>query len=394
MSMTAQPASSSKRAAALRFVVMLGIVSLFADVTYEGARSIHGPFFRGLGASAAVVGLVAGLGEFFGFSLRLASGILADRTRAYWTITIFGYVMNLLAVPALAFAGNWETAALLVIAERTGKSLRGPARDVLLSEAANEVGQGWGFGLHAALDQVGAVVGPLFVAWSVAREGGYKPAMLWLAVPAILALLALLLARANDPTTKPEQSSTLEQKSFPRVFWIYIVAASLLAFGFCDFPLIAFHLEKTGLAQAASIPLLYALAMAMNGVMALVFGRLYDHLGLLALSLGLGISALALPLEFLGGSGASIAGIVCWGTGMGSMDAILRAGISKVVSMNKRGRAFGVFNAIYGAAWLGGSASMGLLYDRSILALVVLGIAAQAAAATLFFSLRHKLKKT
>jgi len=373
---------------------MLGMVSLFADITYEGARSIHGPYLRGLGASAAVVGLVAGLGEFFGFSLRLASGILADRTRAYWTITILGYMMNLFAVPALAFAGNWEMAALLVIAERAGKSLRAPARDVLLSEAANEVGQGWGFGLHAAFDQVGAVLGPLFVAWSVAREGGYKPAMLWLAIPAVLALMALLVARANDPSLKPEElSSKPEQRAFPPVFWTYIVAAALLAFGYCDFPIIAFHLEKTGLAKAASIPLLYSLAMAMNGIMALVFGRLYDRLGLAALSLGLVISAMSLPLEFLGGTAASIAGVVCWGTGMGSMDAILRAGISKVVSMNKRGRAFGVFNAIYGAAWLGGSALMGLLYERSILTLVIVGVAAQGAAAVVFFSLRHKLQQ-
>jgi MFS family permease len=386
-----EPTSPARRAAALRFIILLGMVSLFADATYEGARSIHGPFLKNLGASASAVGLVAGLGEFFGFALRLFSGALADRTRAYWTITILGYAMNLFAVPALAFAGNWEMAALLVILERTGKSLRAPARDVLLSEAAHDVGSGWGFGLHAAFDQTGAVIGPLFVAWSVARTGGYGPAMLWLAIPAGVSLLALLVARANSPVSAPELSPVEETKAFPKVFWVYITAAALLAIGYCDFPIIAFHLEKTRLAKPSTIPLLYAFAMAMNGSTALLFGRLYDRLGLTALSLGLLISALALPLEFLGGAGAAIAGVACWGTGMGAMDAILRAGISKVVSMNKRGRAFGVFNAIYGAAWLAGSSAMGLLYEHSILALVALGIVAQGASAVLFFSLRGKL---
>jgi MFS family permease len=382
-----------KRSAALRFIVLLGFVSLFADVTYEGARSIHGPFLRGLGASAAVVGLVAGLGEFFGFTLRLLSGALADRTRAYWTITILGYAMNMLAVPLLAFAGNWQMAGLLVIAERTGKSLRAPARDVLLSEAAREVGQGWGFGLHAAMDQTGAVLGPLFVAWSVARTGAYKGALLWLAIPAGLALLALLVARANDPIAVPDAPTEAEQQqSLPKLFWIYVAAAALLAFGYCDFPIIAFHLEKTGLVGAPAIPLLYAFAMAMNGATALVFGKLYDRLGLAALTLGLIISTMALPLEFLGGTSASIAGIACWGTGMGSMDAILRAGIAKVVSMNKRGRAFGAFNAVYGAAWLAGSSLMGLLYDHSILALVLVGLIAQLASAGVFLSLRKPLQ--
>jgi MFS family permease len=376
----------------MRFIMMLGMVSLFADMTYEGARSIHGPLIRSLGGSAAVVGVVAGLGEFFGFTLRLASGALADRTRAYWTITILGYLMNLFAVPALAFAGNWQMAALLVILERTGKSLRAPARDVLLSEAAKEVGSGWGFGLHAAFDQTGAVVGPLFVAWSVARSSGFSSAMLWLAIPAACALVALLVARANDPTAKPEEPAQEgPQQAFPSVFWIYIVAAALLAIGYCDFPIVAFHFEKTKLFGASSIPLLYALAMAMNGVMALVFGKLYDRLGLAALALGLMISAAALPFSFLGGAEAAIIGVVCWGSGMGAMDAILRAGISKVVLMNKRGRAFGVFNAIYGAAWLAGSSAMGVLYGYSIVGLVALGVVAQLAAAAVFFSLRREI---
>jgi MFS family permease len=378
----------------MRFIVALGIVSLFADITYEGARSILGPFLQNLGASAAEVGVVAGLGEFLGYGLRLVSGLLADRTQAYWLITISGYVVNLFAVPALAFAGNWPAAALLVVAERTGKSLRAPARDVLLSEAAHRVGRGWGFGLHAALDQTGAVLGPLYVAWAVARaQGNYSPALLRLAIPALCALAALLIARTFDVTSSHEpRAAQLGLPSLPRIFWIYVGAAGLLAAGYVDFPIIAYHFEKTRLVEPAGIPLLYAVAMAVNGITAPLFGRLYDRYGLSVLSAGILVSLASLPLDFFGGPGAAVAGVACWGTGMGAMDAVLRAGIAQVVSMDKRGRAFGYFNAAFGAMWFAGSSLMGLLYEHSIPALVVLGSVAQLAAAVIFFSLRHQFR--
>jgi MFS family permease len=389
----AKPAPPIDRRAALHFIVCLGVVSLFADVTYEGARGIAGPFFKSLGASAAQLGVISGLGEFCGFTLRLASGYLADRTRAYWTITILGYAVNLFAVPLLAFAGNWPAAAVLVIAERTGKSLRAPARDVLLSEAAHSVGQGWAFGLHAALDQTGAVIGPLFVAWAVARAHSYGPAFLYLAIPAGAALAMLLIARSVSPVALPSRAERGPGgTTLPRIFWLYIAAAGMLAIGFCDFPLIAYHFEKTALAAPATIPLLYAGAMVLNGATAPLFGKLFDRFGIAALAGGILVSLFALPLSFFGELRMAMIGVACWGAGMGAMDATLRAGISQVVAMDKRGRAFGIFNAAYGVAWLAGSSAMGFLYDSSILGLVALGVVAQLASATLFFALRGNLQ--
>jgi MFS family permease len=385
--------STNVKRAALRFIVCLGIVSLFADITYEGARGITGPLFKSLGATAAQVGVVTGLGEFCGFTLRLASGLLADRTRAYWTITILGYAVNMVAVPLLAFAGNWQTAALLIIAERTGKSLRAPARDVLLSEAAHTVGQGWAFGLHAALDQTGAVIGPLFVAWAVARTHSYGPAFLYLAIPAGLALITLLTARTLAPSSVTDAPAGRASEKLPGLFWTYVTAAGLLAIGFCDFPLIAYHFERASISGPASIPLLYAIAMAVNGASAPLFGKLYDRYGLTTLAGGIVISLCALPLAFFGGFNLAMLGVACWGAGMGAMDAILRAGISQVVSMNKRGSAFGYFNAFYGIAWLAGSSAMGFLYDRSVASLVALGVIAQLSSAALFFSLRGPLAR-
>lgn len=382
--------ASPERRAAIRFIVCLGVVSLFADMTYEGAHSSVGPLLQHLGASAAAVGIIAGFGEMIAASLRFFSGKLADRTQAYWPITFAGYGINLIVVPALAFAGTWQAAALLVIAERTGKSLRGPARDVLLSEGTEVVGHGWGFGLHAIFDQTGAVIGPLVVAAAVARSHQFGPAYLWLGIPAACTIVALALARMARPNRGTPPPSRKPQP-LPPVFRTYVIGAGLIAVGFVDFPLLAYHFQQTALFAPADIPLLYAGAMAINGLTALAYGRLFDRFGVVVLALGLLVSLLALPLGFLFGPAGAIVGVACWAAGLGVQDATLRSGIAQVVSMNKRGNAFGIFNGVYGVMWFVGSAVMGLLYAHAIVALVIFGVAFQAAAAVMFFRLRGAL---
>jgi len=380
-----------ERTSAIRFILALGVVSLFADMTYEGAYSIIGPFLKDLGASATVVGLISGLGEMIAASLRYFSGRLADRTRAYWTITFFGYALNVLVVPALALAGNWQMAALLVVAERTGKSLRGPARDVLLSEATSKVGHGTGFGVHAAMDQAGAVLGPLLMAAAVAKSQHFAPAFLRLAFPAALALAALFVARALHPSKGAPPVVPEAPKELPRVFWMYVVASGLLACGFLDFPLLSFHFQKTAIAKPAEIPLLYAGAMGVTGLTALILGKVFDRYGISVLAVSIVVTMLAAPLGFLGGPIGAVAACACWAIGLGAQDATLRSGIAQVVSMNKRGSAFGAFNGVYGIAWFLGSVVMGALYDHSIAALVAFGLAAQLAAAVMFFGMRKRL---
>jgi MFS family permease len=384
-------APADERKAAIRFIICLGAVSLFADMTYEGAYSIMGPYLKDLGATATEVGIIAGLGEMCAASLRFFSGRLADRTRAYWTIAILGYAVNLLVVPALAFVGSWQAAALRIIAERTGKALRGPARDVLLSDATGKVGHGWGFGLHAAMDQTGAVAGPLLMVVTVARLHHFAPAFLRLAVPAALALLAIIAAHAVYPENKGLPPARKETKELPRVYWLYVGAAGILALGFLDFPLLSYHFQNTHLVAPEVIPLLYALAMGVNGVSALVFGRLYDRFGIVVLAWGILLSLCSVPLGFLGGPVAIVIAVCCWATGLGVQDASLRSGIAQVVSMNKRGTAFGAFNGVYGIMWFLGSATMGFLYDRSLITLVVFGVTAQVIAAIIFFRLRGPL---
>lgn len=381
--------------AALRFVLLLGVVSLFADMTYEGGRSLVGPFLAHLGTSATVVGVVAGLGELLGYGLRLISGYVTDRTGRYWPITIAGYAINLLAIPALAFAGRWEVAAGLVIVERIGKAIRTPARDAMLADATQKMGHGWGFGLHEAMDQIGALIGPLIVTAALFRTSNHYPsAFTILLVPAILSLLVLLIAYRQYP--RPSDLAVAvpvpERRDIPSHFWIYLAATALVAAGYADFPLVAYHFAKQSIVPTVWIPLFYAIGMGMSGVSALVFGRLFDRFGLLVVAFAVVPAALFAPFVFLGGVTAAIIGMALWGIGMGVQESVVRAAIATMVPPTRRGAAYGTFGAVYGGFWFLGSALMGALYDQAIGALVAFSVLAQLAAVPLLIAVARRAR--
>ncbi len=380
------------RARALRFVLLLGLVSLLADVTYEGARSIVGPYLQLLGASATVVGVTVGLGEFVGYAVRLASGYLSDRTGRYWALTLLGYGLNLLAVPLLALAGHWPLAVALLLLERFGKALRAPARDAMLSHAASQVGRGWAFGLHEALDQVGAVLGPLLVAGVLAARADYRAGFAALAGPALLALAVLVLAWRLYPHPRDLEVRVphLEAQGFGPRFWLYLVAAGLVAAGFADFALVAYHLGRQRLLPPTWIPTLYALAMAVDAAAALAFGRLYDRWGLRALALSTALAAGFAPLVFGQYAWGAVLGMVLWGVGLGAQESVLRAAVAELAPAARRATAYGLFNTGYGLAWFAGSALMGWLYTRSVPALMAFSVLVQLAAVPLFWRLARR----
>ena len=372
---------------ALRFVLIIGVVQLFADMTYEGARGIIGPFLGSLGASAAVVGFTAGFGELMGYAFRSVTGYFADKTHKYWVFIFAGYAVNLLAVPALALAGNWPLAAALVIAERAGRAIRKPSTDALLSHAGSQIGHGWAFGLNEFLDQTGATIGPLLMALVLYFHGGYHHAFALLLIPALLCLAAVTVARIAYPRPHELESREpvkLEAKGFSKTYWLYVVAGALVAAGFADFSLVAFHFQKTKTVAESAIPIFYSAAMVTSAIAALIFGRLLDKIGLPAVLAAFFLGALFAPCVFLGGFGFALAGMILWGVGMGAQDALLKAMLAKVIPQDRRGTGYGVFDTLFGVAWFAGSAAMGLLYDQSVLAVVIFSVVLQLAALPAF----------
>jgi len=363
----------------LYFVLLFGAVNLFADFAYEGARSVGGPFLAALGASGLVAGLIGGFGEFIGYALRLVSGRWADRSGRYWLITLLGYLVQMVAVPMLALAGSWQAAAALMVAERMGKAIRNPPRDVMLSEAGEVIGRGWAFGVNDALDQLGAFAGPLVVAAVYATRQDYASAFAWLAIPAAIVLLLVVTARFSFPKAGviARGPDADKARGYPEVFWWYAAGSALVGFGFADYSLIAFHFAKSGVMPAVAVPVVYAFGMLAGGAGSLLFGKLYDHIGLRVLVPVTVAGAFFAPLVFLGGYGAAVFGVLLWGLAEGVHESVMPAAVADMIPAERRAGAYGVFTTIFGVAWFLGSSIEGALYDRSIVALVVVAMTAQ-----------------
>lgn len=380
---------------AMAFVILMGIVSMFSDMTHEGARSIYGSFLALLGASGAAVGFVTGLGEMVGYSLRLITGCLVDRSKKYWTMTFVGYAINLLAIPLLALVpkNGWILACILIVAERIGKAIRQPSKNTLVSFAAKQIGEGKTFAIQEFLDQIGAFLGPvlLFVVLYVkqgSEYSGYILCFLLLGIPALITLSLLVVASKTFP--HPEHFSLSEESQEPqkyrRNFVWFMIAIGFLAMGFVDFPLITLHIARSTFVRTVYLPLIYALAMLVDAFAALIFGWLYDRLGMKVLLLSSAISAGFSFLIFgMNSIGATIVGVILWGVGMGAQETVLKSAITTMVSVNSRGKAFGLFAAVFGISWFAGSWIMGLLYDESPVYLVCFSVAAQLLAVCLFF---------
>jgi len=378
----------------LKFVLLSGLINLFADFVYEGSRGIIGPYLAFLGASAFTIAVVTGFGEFVGYAWRLVSGSLSDKTGQYWPITIFGYVIQMTSVPLLALVGSWQMAAVLIIMERFGRATRNPPRDVMLSYAAKEVGRyGWTFGLNEALDQLGALFGPLAAAGILAWRGDYRLAFVMLLIPALIMLSLLAVARLTYPHPEMMDSTppNLEAKGLPRVYWLYLAGAVFVAIGFADFPFMAYHLEKMSIVSTSMIPVFYALAMGMSGVGSLLFGRLFDKFGIIILVPLTILSALFAPLVFLGGFWAALIGIALWGLGIGVHESIIPAAVALMVPVQRRASAYGLFTAGYGIFWFLGSVLIGSLYAVSLPLLIAFCLVTEFASLPFFFLVRQQI---
>lgn len=390
---------SKKVSPAMVFIILFGIVSLFSDMTHEGASSIRGAYLSLLGASAGTIGFVSGLGELIGYSMRYVFGRITDRTHKYWTMTIFGYILDILAVPALALVGEhgWIAASILLVIQRMGKAIKKPAKDTIMSFAASGEGVGKSFGIQELLDQIGAFLGPvlLYVVMLFKTEGStfeiYKTCFAFLLIPGLITIIMLFVTKYKFPNPEhfePEPKEYIPFKLKDK-FIYYIIGISLFAFGFIDYALIIMHISKTfgtlgqgvvtsSLINSETIPLLYAGAMLIDAVAAMVFGYMYDRNGIKALVLSTIISAPFGVFIFTKTSTLAVfIGLALWGVGMGAQESILKAAVTSIVPKQSRATGYGIFECSFGVFWFLGSWIMGLLYEKNILIMVIVSIIAQ-----------------
>lgn len=398
-----------KMSQAMAFIVLFGIVSLFSDMTHEGASSIRGAYLSLLGASAATIGFVSGLGELIGYSMRYVFGKLTDRSKKYWGMTIAGYVLDIAAVPLLALVGEhgWVAACALLVVQRMGKAIKKPAKDTIMSFAASQEGVGKSFGIQEVLDQIGAFLGPmlLYLVMLFKTDGTtfevYAACFAVLAIPGAITLVLLIITRCKFPNPEHFEPEPKEFVPFKmkKEFILYIAGISLFAFGFIDYSIIIMHVsrtyshlasglsETTSLVSAGTLPLLYAGAMLVDAVAALFFGLMYDKKGVKALVWSTVISAPFAVFVFASDSVPMLLlGIALWGVGMGAQESILKAAVTSMVPKASRATGYGIFECSFGAFWFLGSWLLGVLYDVSIPAMIAVSIAAQLAAIPLYIA--------
>jgi len=378
-----KPKRSMQRNAFL-FLLFLGFISLLSDFTHEGARSIYGTFLGLIGASAFAVAFTSGFGEFIGQALRIPTGIIADKTGKYWLMMILGYAINLLVIPLLAFvdASIWQVAIVLILLERVGKAIRAPAKSALTSFTSPHLGAGKAFAIQEALDQLGAFLGPMLVFIVLGTAQGselsaHQLAFGLLGITAVLTLILLVIAKMHYPHPDEFETKTIERgfRGNPQ-FILYMVAISFIALGFIDYPVIAYHLDLTDRIEVVYIPLLYAVAMGVDALSALLFGSLFDKIGIRALVIAMTVAMLSAPFVFLfAGIPAIVFGVVLWGVGMGAQESVLKAVVASIVSKEKRATAYGIFNSVFGFAWFIGSMVVGALYAWSLAAVVAFSLA-------------------
>ena len=408
--------NKKKLSQAMLFIILFGIVSLFSDMTHEGASSIRGAYLSLLGASAATIGFVSGLGELIGYSMRYVFGKLTDKTKHYWPMTILGYILDVLAVPALALVGEhgWIAACALLVIQRLGKAIKKPAKDTIMSFAASQEGVGKSFGIQEVLDQIGAFLGPvlLYLVMLFKTDGTtfevYSTCFAVLAIPGGVTLILLIITRYKFPNPEHFEPEPKEYIPFKmkKEFVLYIAGISLFAFGFIDYSIIIMHVSRTyahlsgGLAETGSLvttgtlPLLYAGAMLVDAVAALVFGLMYDKRGVRALVWSTLISAPFAVFVFMFDSVPMLLlGVALWGVGMGAQESILKAAVTSMVPKTSRATVYGIFECSLGAFWFLGSWLLGVLYDVSIPAMVAVSVAAQLAAIPLYIASSRLRKK-
>jgi len=400
--------AKDQRKAAIRIILIMGLVSLFGDVIYQGARSVNGPYLKVLGANAAIVGFVAGLGELLGYAIRLLSGYFADKTKGHWLFAFIGYGA-LLTVPLLALTGTWQMVAFLIVLERVGKAVRSPAKDTIVSQVSKQVGTGFAFGLQKAFDQLGATIGPVFFSlcfyFGASGNKGlsdYQKGYAFMWIPFVLVMACFIYAYIKVPDPSVFEEKTVQpagREKITKVFWLYSAFTFVATAGFVNYILIAYHLKAKQIVSDAQIPLFYAAAMAIAGVVALVIGKIYDKLklkykndkaGLYTLIFIPVLSCVIPVLGFSSDPVLTISAVLLWGVVMGIHETVMKSVIADLTPLKKRGTGYGIFNTNYGVALFLGSTLMGWLYGISIPLLISVVILLELISIPLFFMVKKE----
>ena len=376
---------------AYKAIILFGIVSLFGDIIYEGCRGLVPDYLKFLGATAFIVGVIGGLGEFIGYSVRLVSGFLADTMKSYWLFIFLGYGL-LVSIPLLGFSFTWQVAAVFVLLERLGKALRTPSRDIILSVIGKEVGTGKTFGIHELLDQIGAIVGPAIVAVSMLTSSNdYRLTFLILLLPyiSLMSFLTYVYKKIGKTYRIAKEGAEKQKVGLPRTFYIYTLAVVMNTVGLIPVALILY--KASFFFAEWLVPIVYLMIQGIDASIALVAGHAYDRFGVKFLALPFLLAIIPSVLTVVGNDALIVVvAAVFFGLVLGMQESIYRAAVADVAPVASRGRAYGIFSTAYGVSFLISGAIYGFFLDVAGTALIAIiyALSAQFFALVLLNSIR------
>jgi len=378
-------------------IMLMGVVSMLGDIVYESGRGIAPDYLYFLGASALFVGLTSGIGELVGYGIRLVSGPLADRSRAYWLFIFLGYGL-ILAIPMMGLTNSIWLVAALVIAERLGKALRSPSRDAVVSVVSKGMGSGKAFGLHEFIDQIGAVAGPAFLGLMMMWTANNFSLSLQSLFPFYLLMMAVLYLtyrRIRGTVEEIRRQSTTTNEKLSKGFWMYSGAVLMNTVGLMPIALILFNgakmLESGG--QLWLVPFLYVVVQLVDAPMALVSGWIYDKVGIKFLAIPFALSVLPLAFQSLVGLPGVILACISYGLVLGMQESTYRAAVTDIVPLGRKGSAYGFFNVMLGAGTFVSGITFGYMLDASVSPLLMLGFVVVAQIIAIALLLGARLEK-
>lgn len=370
-------------------IVRLGFVSLLTDLSSEMIFSVFAIFFTTVaGASSSLLGLIEGLADFSASSLNYLAGRLSDRSGKRKVFTLAGYGFSTLAKTVLLVTNSIAGLSVFRVAERLGKGFRGPPRDAWLSAISDERTRGYSFGVHKALDKLGAVLGPL-VAYGLLRWLGesastYKM-LFWVAfVPALLSIALLAFVKDQPGVAHEREGISKNWQALSPGFKRFLLPAGVFALAYFSLGFLLLKAHTLGF-SVANIVLLYALFNTTCVVAAPLVGKLGDRIGRSRIVL-MGYAAyglLNLWLVVARSPWEIVAVFGIYGFFYSIEESQSKAFIADL-EPERRATAIGVYNFVTGLLYLPASLVAGALWTVSPALAFALAAALSAAAIVVF----------
>ena len=347
-------------------ILYTGLTSFLTDTSVKMVYSVMPMFLMSIGASKTSLALIEGIAESTASLIKALSGFWSDKIGKNKPFMIIGYGISALIIPLYSFVVSPIQVLYLRFVERFGKGIRTAPRDSLIAGSVINGETGKSFGLQKAMDNSGAIVGPLmaFILLSV-LPGNYRLIFLLAGIPAVLSIFVILFKIKEAKKGKDELFTRFHFKDFPGKYYLFLIIIFVFTLGNSTDALLLVKANEVGV-KVALIPLVYLITNVISVAASVPIGTLSDKIGKERILI---IGYLIYAAVYYGfgvttSSGAMVALFALYGLYSAATDGIQKAFISDIVERDRKGTGLGIYNALLGITLLPASLIAGILYDK------------------------------